>query len=110
MSLFFTSTKFAKISRTAKKSRASKSHILPKFVHQEPVLKQEPPENNEASTFEVVTFLPNAEGELRDIPGFGQVLETRSLQDGRVERYPISTLGMIQFFKNDTSLIVRYRI
>ena len=34
-------------------------------------------------------------GELKDIPGFGQVLETRSLQDGKVERYPISTIGMI---------------
>ena len=68
--------------------------------HQEAtaILKQEPPENNQTSTFEVVTFLPNAEGELRDIPGFGQVLETRSLQDGRVERYPISALGMIHFF------------
>ena len=48
---------------------------------------------NPAGTFEVVTFLPNAEGELKDIPGFGQVLETRSLQDGKVERYPISSLG-----------------
>ena len=43
---------------------------------------------------EVVTFLPNGEGELKDIPGFGQVLETRSLEDGKVVRYPISTLGI----------------
>lgn len=49
----------------------------------------EPEEN-----VEVVTFLPNVgEGELKDIPGFGQVLETRSLEDGKVIRYPISALG-----------------
>lgn len=45
-----------------------------------------------------VTFLPNAEGELKDIPGFGQVLETRSLEDGKVIRYPISALGNLSFF------------
>ena len=51
-----------------------------------------------AASIEVVTFLPNAEGELKDIPGFGQVLETRSLQDGKVERYPISSLGTYDSF------------
>ena len=42
---------------------------------------------------EVVTFLPSQEGELRDIPGFGQVLETKSFENGKVLRYPISTFG-----------------
>ena len=27
-----------------------------------------------------VTFIPTGEGELKEIPGFGQVLETRSVQ------------------------------
>ncbi len=54
--------------------------------------------DNDNAAVELVTFLPNGEGELKDIPGFGQVLETRSLEDGKLIRYPISALGTIPFF------------
>ena len=37
-----------------------------------------------------VTFIPSGEGQLKEIPGFGQVLETRSAEDGKVVRYPIA--------------------
>lgn len=61
------------------------------------LLRHETIEEAESNVEVAVTFLPNAEGELKDIPGFGQVLETRSLEDGKVIRYPISALGNLLF-------------
>ena len=43
-----------------------------------------------------VTFIPTGEGELKEIPGIGHVLETRSKEDGKVIRYPIATIGKEQ--------------
>ena len=43
--------------------------------------------------FEVVHFLPNGEGQLKDIPGIGQVLETKENEGTKVLRYPIAALG-----------------
>jgi len=87
--------------RSRSSNRASKNVILHQPYHPQEHdhnirdinHKHQEHAENPAGTFEVVTFLPNAEGELKDIPGFGQVLETRSLQDGKVERYPISTIA-----------------
>ena len=63
--------------------------------------------DNDNAAVELVTFLPNGEGELKDIPGFGQVLETRSLEDGKLIRYPISALGTtMSFFPNSIWHIV----
>ena len=49
--------------------------------------------HEEEEQFEVVHFLPNGEGQLKDIPGIGQVLETKENEGTKVLRYPISALG-----------------
>lgn len=54
--------------------------------------KRRPRASKNAEALEAiqVTFIPSGEGELKEIPGFGQVLETRCAEDGKVVRYPIS--------------------
>ena len=46
----------------------------------EPIDNNKEDTTNSTTTPLTVTFIPSGEGELKEIPGLGQVLETRSVQ------------------------------